>query len=76
MSIPQTSGDRVDAFSEDIGTQTRVRITTSYHSEFADLAVALEQVDEADEIAILTDSETVTELRDLFFTTTRLVDHI
>lgn len=76
MSTPQTSGDRVEALTEDVGTQTRVRITTSYHSEFADLVTALEQVDEVDEIAILTDSETVTELRKLFFTTTRLVDHM
>lgn len=76
MSIPQNSGDRVDAFTEDVGTQTRVRITTSYHSEFADLIVALEQVDEVDEISILTDSDTATELHELFFTTTRLVDHM
>lgn len=66
----------MDAFTEDVATQTRVRITTSYGSEFTDLVVALEQADEVDEIAILTDSDTITELRDLFFTTTRLVDYI
>lgn len=76
MIISQTSGDRVDAFSEAVSTQTSVRITTSYNSEFTDLVIALEQADEVDEIEILTDSETIIELRDLFFTTTRLVDYI
>lgn len=66
----------MEAFTEDIATQTRVRITTSYHSEFTDLVVALEEADGVDEIAILTDSDTITELRELFFTTTRLVDYI
>lgn len=66
----------MDAFTEDVSTQTPVRITTSYRSEFTGLVVALEQADEVNEIEILTDSDTITELRNLFFTTTRLVDYI
>ena len=76
MSISHTSEDRVEAFTEEVSTQMRVRITTSYCSEVTDLVVALEQADVVDEIAILTDSDTIIELRELFFTTTCLVDYI
>lgn len=76
MIISQISGDRVDAFSETVATQTSVRITTSYSSGFTDLVVALDQASEIAEIEILTDSATIIELRELFFTTTHLVDYI
>ena len=76
MMISPDSGDRVKAFSEAVSTQSCVGITTSYPSEVTDLVIALERTDDVNEVELLTDRATVTELRGLFFTTTRLVDHI
>lgn len=76
MIISQASEDRVEAFSKAVSTQSNVGIITSHPSEVTDLVIALEQAKEIGEVEILTDSDTITELRDLFITTTHLVDYI
>lgn len=76
MIISQASGARVDAFAEAVSSQTTVRIATTYESAFRDLVIALEQVTEVADIAILTDTDTIRRLRESFLTTSRLVDYI
>lgn len=76
MIITQASGARVDAFAEAVSSQTTVRIATTHASTFRDLVIALEQATEATDIAILTDTDTIRDLRDSFLTTSRLVDYI
>lgn len=76
MRISQLSEERVAAFSQALSGASKVAVATSSVADITDLVVALEDADEETDVEILTDSDTVVELRELFFTTSRLVDYV
>lgn len=67
---------RVDAFTEVLGSHPRVLVTTSKVADLGDLAFAMREGDPAEEVCVLTDEETVSELRRRFLTAAHVADFV
>lgn len=76
MLLESIDDSRTDAFTESLSSESLIRISTSRAFAFNDLAVALEQAEDPPDVEVLTDDETVTELRDHFLSGTKLREHI
>lgn len=72
MLLEPIDESRTDAFVEALSDGTPVQISTSDALAFNDLALALERVDDAETVEVLTDDDTVTEFRDHFLSGTTL----
>lgn len=76
MPLESINEDRMDVFSEFLDTDRSCCFTTSRTSDFTDLAVAIRDVEPANRLRVLTDDETVNELRRQFLTASYIVDAV
>ena len=76
MVVLQTGGERQNWLSDVISQHSTISVTVFDTSFFTDLVGVLEQANGECDVRILTDSNTIGELRKQFFTTAHLEDHI
>lgn len=75
MLLEPIDESRTDAFVQVLSNGSIVQISTSDALALNDLAVALERVDEFDSVEVLTDDDTISELRDHFLSGTKLREY-
>lgn len=76
VRISPTNDAIESEISELFKRESELAITASNASVFHDILVGLDNIDSGVDVQILTDADTITELRSQFLTTTYLVEHI
>lgn len=76
MVLESINETRVDAFSEVLASDRSVFVTTSKVTDFTDLAIAMLESDPSARLKVLTDRQTITEVRRRFLTASHIADFV
>lgn len=76
MLVSPVSTERMAAFRDCLDDTSAVKLTISHGQAFTDLVVALEEADDVERLDVMTDEDTITDLRNQFLTGAHLEEYI